>query len=110
MTLLEKVFDSYVRQHGYVFESEYKFHPTRKWRFDFADIKNKIAVELEGGIWINGAHNRGAHYRSDTIKYNQATVLGWKILRYCNQDDIAEFFLKDYTSLINGNRKKTDTK
>ena len=28
---------------------EYRFHPTRKWRFDYAWPENKIALEVEGG-------------------------------------------------------------
>ena len=63
-------------------ESEYRFHPTRKWRFDLAYPKNKIAIELEGGIWTMGAHSRGAHFNSDSEKYNEAVILGWKVLRY----------------------------
>jgi len=61
---------------------EWKFHDTRKWRFDFAWPDRKLAVELEGGIWINGAHNRGLHFTSDCEKYNAAALLGWTVLRY----------------------------
>lgn len=27
--------------------SEYKFHPTRKWRFDYAIVEYMIAIEVE---------------------------------------------------------------
>jgi very-short-patch-repair endonuclease len=64
---------------GYV--REYVFAPPRKWRFDFAFVDEKLAVEIEGGIWIKGAHNRGAHFESDTEKYNEAAILGWRVLR-----------------------------
>ena len=63
-------------------DSEYQFHPTRKWRFDFAYPKYRIAVEAEGGIWVGGAHSRGAHFNSDSEKYNEAVKLGWRVLRY----------------------------
>lgn len=62
-------------------EKEYKFHPTRKWRFDFAWPDIKFAVEVEGGIFVNGAHTRGAHFRSDCEKYAEALLLGWRVLR-----------------------------
>lgn len=29
---------------------EYRFHPTRKWRFDFAIPHIKVAIEIEGGL------------------------------------------------------------
>ena len=63
---------------------EYKFHPIRKWRFDFAWINMKIAMECEGGTWIKdgGRHNRPKGYKADMEKYNQAQLLGWIILRY----------------------------
>lgn len=75
---------------------EYKFHPDRKWRFDFAWPDAMLAVELEGGIWTGGAHTRGKHFVSDCEKYNAATKMGWKILRYttsnmCNlTQDVAD--------------------
>lgn len=63
-------------------EREYQFHPTRKWRFDFAWPDKKIAVEMEGGVWIFGGHNRGGGYNKDCEKYNEAVKLGWKVLRF----------------------------
>ena len=62
-------------------EREYRFHPTRRWRFDFAWPDYMLAVEVEGGVWIRGAHNRGAGFIKDCIKYNEAAVLGWVVLR-----------------------------
>lgn len=61
---------------------EYQFHPTRKWKFDFAFPDQKLAVEIEGGIWTNGRHTRGSGYRGDMEKYNAAALLGWKVLRF----------------------------
>ena len=51
-------------------ETEFKFHATRHWRFDYCWIDDKIALEVEGGIWINGRHNRGSGSIKDMEKYN----------------------------------------
>lgn len=63
-------------------KAEYKFHPTRQWRFDFAFPHHKIAIELEGGIWTGGRHTRGKGFESDCEKYNEAAKAGWLVLRY----------------------------
>ncbi len=64
------------------FVEEHRFCE-RKWRFDFAFIEEKIAIEVEGGIWKGaaGGHTSGAGYTKDCEKYNTALVLGWKVLR-----------------------------
>jgi very-short-patch-repair endonuclease len=62
--------------------TEYKFHPRRKWRFDCAFPDHMVAVELDGGTFMNGRHTRGAGYAGDCEKINAATVMGWKVLRY----------------------------
>ncbi len=61
---------------------EYIFHPTRKWRFDYAWPDKKIAIEFEGGTFIGGGHTRGAMYAKNCEKYNQATLLSWKVYRF----------------------------
>ena len=61
---------------------EHRFHPVRRWRFDLAWPDKKIAVEIEGGAWIMGRHNRPRGYQADLCKYNAASVMGWTILRY----------------------------
>ena len=61
---------------------EYRFFQGRRWRFDFAWTKERVAVEIEGGIWIQGRHNRGASFEKDAEKYNQAVLSGWKLFRF----------------------------
>ena len=60
---------------------EHKFHPTRRWRFDYAFPEYKVAIELEGGIWIQGRHTRPQGHKNDMEKYTEASLLGWKIIR-----------------------------
>lgn len=62
-------------------EREVRFHPTRRWKFDFAWPELKIAVEVEGGVWSSGRHTRGAGFIADCEKYNEAARLGWRVFR-----------------------------
>lgn len=64
---------------------EHRFHPTRRWRFDFAWPEAKLAVEVEGGIFVTGRHSRGAGMLADMEKYAEATLLGWRVLRVARQ-------------------------
>jgi len=74
------------------FERQFRFHPTRRWRFDFAWPARKVAVEVEGGVSyakvfspkgapIIGHHIHPAGYENDCEKYNEATLLGWRLIR-----------------------------
>tara|TARA_R100001015_G_C4624972_1_gene183315 strand:- start:1953 stop:2336 length:384 start_codon:yes stop_codon:yes gene_type:complete len=67
-------------------ELEYKFHPTRKWRFDLAFPKLLLAIEIEGGVWISGRHNRASGFIKDMEKYNEGCILGWQMLRFTPSD------------------------
>ena len=67
------------------------------WRFDFADVDRKIAIECEGGTWSKGAHTRGGGYESDCDKYNHAQRLGWVVYRFTGgmiRDGRAVFFME----------------
>ncbi len=64
-------------------EREYRFHPKRRWRFDFAWPNHifKFALEIEGGTWNKGRHVRGKGFEDDCEKYNEALLLGWRVIR-----------------------------
>jgi very-short-patch-repair endonuclease len=64
---------------------EYKFCKGRRWRFDFAYPDLKIGIECEGGTWVKGRHNTGTGFAEDCLKYNQAALEGWKILRFTGE-------------------------
>ena len=61
---------------------EFCFHPTRKWRFDFAWPDKKLAVECEGGTFSGGRHTTGSGFEKDSEKYNAAVLQGWRVLRF----------------------------
>jgi very-short-patch-repair endonuclease len=60
---------------------EFRFHPTRKWRTDYAWPLAKVALEVEGGIFTGGRHSRGAGMLKDMEKYNELARMGWRLLR-----------------------------
>lgn len=65
---------------------ELRFHPSRKWRFDFAFPNEKVAVEVEGGIWMSQHGGKSRHFTgtgaiADMEKYNNAAALGWSVIR-----------------------------
>lgn len=61
---------------------EYRFHPARRWRLDYAWPDFRLAVEIEGGVWINGRHTRGRGFLGDLEKYNELAMAGWSLLRF----------------------------
>ena len=77
-------------------DGEYYFHPTRKWRFDFAwpeekfnsncsgckkwSHLKKVAIEIDGGAFAFGG---GKHMQPrDLEKLNTAASMGWKVYRF----------------------------
>lgn len=79
---LEKRFELlWQAQGGPELEKEFRFHPTRRWRADFAHLPSRTLIEIEGGIYVNGRHNRGAGFAADLEKYLEASLSGWHVIR-----------------------------
>ena len=62
------------------YKKEFKFHTTRKWRFDYSWPQIKVALEVHGGVHTNGRHNRGAGFTEDRVKMNTAALDGWLVI------------------------------
>ena len=86
---------------------EFKFHPKRKWRFDFAFPEAMVAVEADGGEYCQ---NGGRHASSsDYEKINQAIgvnepqriihAIDKKIMINCHS--LITFINGTYINLIN---------
>lgn len=58
---------------------EYQFISNRKWRFDFAWPPWMIAVEIQGGTFSRGRHNRGPAMHNEYEKFNAAQTAGWRL-------------------------------
>lgn len=88
-------------------DREYRFHPTRRWRADLAWIDSEplpatrasLIVEVDGGVKNlpgakkcgecghvpQGRHNRAKGYEDDCQKLDEATALGYYVLRFTTQ-------------------------
>lgn len=78
----EALFSLQCRVHKLKPEPEFRFHPVRKWRFDFCWPDKKLAVEIEGAIWTGGRHQTGSGFTADCEKLNAAILLGYRVLRF----------------------------
>ncbi len=81
---------------------EFKFHPRRRWRFDYAIPEHKIAVEVEGGVWTGGRHTRPQGFLGDIEKYNTATLMGWRVFRTTPTELVRTATLKLLKTAISG--------
>lgn len=66
---------------GPALEPEFRFHPVRMWRADYAHHESRTLIEVEGGIHSYGRHNRASGFIADSEKYLEATLLGWRVIR-----------------------------
>ena len=55
--------------------------PGRKFRTDLAHLQARIAVEVDGGTWVAGRHNRGAGVSSDCEKACLIAIAGYRGMR-----------------------------
>jgi hypothetical protein len=76
-----RIVTAWFKEHGLNAVPEYQFAPPRKWRFDFA-FENRVALEVQGGIFSGGRHTRGAALLKEMEKLNTAAKMGWRVL-YC---------------------------
>ena len=69
------------------YTSEYRFHPKWRFRFDFAFVDYRVALEIQGGTWMKkGRHTHGIGYEKDQQKLEEAHYLGWHVLCVTKQE------------------------
>lgn len=58
-----------------VFEQQYRWHPNRKFRADYAFIEQRVLVELDGAV-----HRIKNRFKADIRKRQEAILQGWTML------------------------------
>lgn len=64
--------------------TQLKFHPVRKWLFDFAWPDLLVAVEIQGAgkRGNKGGHQTHEGMQNDCDKNNAALELGWRLIYF----------------------------
>ncbi len=56
--------------------------PKRQWVFDFVFRDHGVIVEVNGGIWIQGAHSHPVDVTRNMRKQNDAAAEGFVVLQF----------------------------
>lgn len=87
------------------FVQQHKFHHIRNWRFDFAWLPQRIAVEIQGK---GPGHMSVPGMLSDYEKHNAAMLLGWQIF-YFMSEGLTPYQLPNTISIIRAALNVTET-
>ena len=82
--ILLRVLKDYLSRFGQVHTEVVfsKIMPTkRRFRADFF-LEPNVIVEVNGGQWVGGRHNRGGSYEKDLEKMNLAQANGFMYFQY----------------------------
>lgn len=84
-----KLFDAMCEANGLPLpdhEVEFALELGRKWRFDHL-FDGWLALEVQGGNWINGRHTRAGNLKDEYEKLNTAVLLGYATI-FCTPEDV----------------------
>ena len=63
-------------------ERQYLFHPTVNYKADLCWARERLIVEVDGGVYLrHGHHNSGKGYEYDRVRDAEALCLGFTVLR-----------------------------
>lgn len=61
--------------------AEFPFaEPLRRWRADYCWVEHKLILEVNGGLFVQGRHTRGAGALADMEKLSEAAILGYRVI------------------------------
>ena len=66
-------------------ERQYQFCRWRKFRADFAWPKERVIVEIDGGVFSGGRHVTGPGFTRDCEKLTIAAGLGFRVIRFTGE-------------------------
>lgn len=69
----------------------------RKWRWDFCWPEIMLAVEINGGIFMNGAHGNPMRILDNMDKLNHGALLGWHVLAFTPDQVLKSTYAIDFT-------------
>lgn len=82
-TIIEDILKAQLEASGLgFFTREFRFHPVRRWRADFAFEEQRVLIEVHGGTYSGGRHVQGKGYAEDREKANTAQESGWMMLEF----------------------------
>ena len=61
---------------------EYRFDSERRFKFDIAIPTHRVAIEIDGGVFIKSGHSGGKNAEAAMARGNLACMLGWMVLHY----------------------------
>lgn len=92
---LERIFETqlkqygisgYVRQYCPILGRKYRSFFTWPDKKIFAWPDKKIIVEIQGGTWVSGRHNRPGAMAAEYNRHNDLAAAGWRVFYFdCDQ-------------------------
>lgn len=83
MSFLEKILEADLKRARITgWEREFRPDAKRRFRLDFAWPHEMVAIEVDGGQWVDGRHNRGSAADKECERGNFLTTKGWRVLHF----------------------------
>ena len=87
MSAVEDLLESQLLEAGITdFVREFKAIDGRKFKWDFAFLRDRLLIEVQGGVFMRrGGHTSGVGVTRDCEKHNLAYLAGWGDLLVTSQ-------------------------